>query len=254
MTTAKNTKSPSFLRGRVFEFVICIIALIAATVAMLQIPFSAQSDNDQVTTVMFTVFGIEALVAAILFRQRILKYMSVKEGVESPRRLFFAWLLLPAIFVMQIPWIASGVFNDTDVNTIGASAMLFFLPWLMAGLGIVAVSVFWAPIELTARALYKVIKTHGKEGTGQLAMGAYLLLWVAIIIFGVLGASTERVSYQAHNALLSALLGIPGDYTIKDPTFLWVTRILFVIAIALPFIFQRGQKSEKGANSGVPRV
>lgn len=254
MTTAKITKPTPFFKGRVFEFIICIIAFIAAAIAMLQIPLNAHSDNDQVTTVMFTIFGIEALVAAILFRQRILKYISVKEGVDPPRRFIFAWLLIPAIFVMQIPWIAAGVFNDADVNAIGASAMLFFLPWLMAGLGIVAVSVFWAPVELAARALCRVIKTRGKDGTGQLAMGAYLLLWVAIIIFGVLGASTERVSYQAHNALLSALIGIPGDYTVKDPTFLWVTRILFIIAVALPFIFQRGQKSEKGAGSGVPRV
>lgn len=254
MTTAKNAKPSSFLQGRTFEFVVCITALIAACVAMLQIPLNAQSDNDSVTVVMFTIFGIEALVAAIIFRQRVLRAISSKEGASASRPLFFAWLLLPAIFVIQIPWIVAGVFNDSDVNAIGAAAMLFFLPWLMAGLGVLAVSVFWAPFELTVRALYKLIKTGGKEGASQLGMGTYLLLWVAIIIFGVLGASTERVSYQAHNALLSALIGLPGDYTIKDPTFLWVTRILFVIAIALPFIFRRNQKNQQGMDSGVPRV
>ncbi len=238
-----HASSPSqkttFLQGRVFELVVCALAFIAALIAMLQIPLTAHSDTNQVTVSMFTIFAIEGVAAALMLRHGVLKMLKDK-SIENPfHRWLFFWLLPPTIFLMQLPWIFAGVYNADDVNTIGALAMLFFLPWLMIGLSFLAVGVFWAPLEMTARALYKTIITRGEEGPAQLAMGLYFLLWDAIIICGVLAASTDRVSYQAHSALLAALLGIPGDYTIKDETFLWVTRILLIIAIALPIITGR---------------
>lgn len=241
MSTAKKTKLPYFLQGRIFELVVCLIAFAASVMVMFQIPFTANASSSEVTPVMFTIFGIEALAGALLLRHGSLKTMQDKDVTNPFHRWFFFWLLIPAIFVVQIPWILAGVFNDDGMNTIGAFAMLFFLPWLMVGLGFLAL-MMWAPIEMTARALYKLIVTRGKDGRGQLAIGAYFLLWVVIVVCGVLAASTERVSYQAHSALLAALLGIPGDYTIKDPTFLWITRILLIIAIALPMIVDRKEK------------
>lgn len=241
MSTAKKTKLPYFLQGRIFELVVCSIAFIVSVVAMFQIPLTANVNSDEVTRVMFTVFGIEALAGALLLRRGSLKTMQDKDVTNPFHRWFFFWLLIPAIFVVQIPWILAGVFNDDGMNMIGAFAMLFFLPWLMVGLGFLAL-MMWVPVEMTARALYKLIVTRGKDGGGQLVIGAYFLLWVVIVICGVLAASTERVSYQAHGALLAALLGIPGDYTIKDPTFLWITRILLIIAIALPMIVDRKEK------------
>ncbi len=239
MSTPSSPKKTHFLQGRVFELIVCSIALIIAVVAMLQIPLTATSTSDHVTNVMFVIFAVQGVAAALVLRRGAIRTMQHKDNGNPFHRWFFFWLLLPAIFVIQLPWIFAGVFNADDVNTIGAIAMLLLLPWVMVGLGAIALMVFWAPFEMTVRALYKVIATRGKEGVAQLGSGLYFLLWVAIIIFGILGASTERVSYQAHNALLSALLGIPGDYTVKDGTFLWVTRILFVIAVILPFVVKR---------------
>ena len=231
------------LKGRLFEFIICLVALGIAIIAMLQVPFTTSPDGDAPTTAIFTIFIAEGLAAALMLRHGVLKMIKKKKEISIFHRWLFIWLLPLAIFVVQLPWIFAGAFNDHDVNTIGAMAMLLFLPWIMIALGFLAMGIFWAPIEMTARGAYTAIKTKGKEGMGQLGMGLYFLLWVTIIIFGVLAASTDRVSYQAHNALLAALLGLPGDYSIKDETFLWVTRILLIIAIATPFI--AGKFSDK---------
>lgn len=231
------------LKGRIFEFIICLVALVVAIIAMLQVPFTANPRGDSPTVAVFTIFIAEGVAAALMLRHGVLKMTKSKKEIGIFHRWLFIWLLPVAIFVVQLPWIFAGAFNDHDVNTIGAMAMLLFLPWIMIALGFLAMGIFWAPIEMTARGAYTSIKTKGKEGMGQLGMGLYFLLWVAIIICGILAASTDRVSYQAHSALLAALLGLPGDYTIKDETFLWVTRILLIIAIALPLIF--GRKSDK---------
>lgn len=105
MSAPKKTKLPYFLQGRIFELVVCLIAFVASVVAMFQIPFTANVSSSEVTPVMFTIFGIEALAGALLLRHGSLKAMQDKDVTNPFHRWFFFWLLVPAIFVVQIPWI-----------------------------------------------------------------------------------------------------------------------------------------------------
>lgn len=245
---AKNIQPETlpFLKGRVFDLVVSVLSLAVVLVLALQIPIGADSYDDQVGTLLFSVFGVVTAASILMIRRGMI--LAVKRPKTDPHygnpfyRWFFFWLLIPAIFLMLLPWILSGTFNADDVNTIGAMALILLLPWVMILLGFLAAAIVVYPIEMTIRSIIALIRTKGKEGFGGLVIGSYLLLVLAFIACGSLAASAILPGQAGHGALIAALFGLPGGYVVKDESFLWVTRVLGILMVVLPFIFHKISK------------
>lgn len=255
--TKRMTKLP-FLKGRVYELVVCSLALVATVVVMLQLPFTIDGYDDRVTTAMFSLFAISCAVAVIMLRHEVIRFAKWNRYIETlshderkkidtaPDAFFYRWLftwLFPlASFLVILPWIIAGVFNSDDMNTIGSMVILFFAPWVMYLIGSLVAAFVVYPIETTIRGAIKLIATGGKEGLGQLSIGAYCLLVLGFIVSGSLAASSSLVGGSAQADLFAALLGLPGGYVVKDQTLLWVTRVLFVAMIVIPLVFKNAKK------------
>lgn len=250
---AKKSPKLPFFKGRLYEFVLCLMAVAGILVLALQVPFTADSYDDRVSVLLFSVLGIVGAVSIIMIRRGFL--LAIRRPKSDPQygnpfyRWFFFWLLIPAIFIVLLPWILAGAFNGDDMNTAGVIAMLLLLPWLMILLGVLAAAIVVYPIEITIRGLISLVRTRGKDGVGRLVIGGYLLIVLAFIACGSMAASAILPGQAGHGALVAALFGLPGGYTIKDETFLWVTRVLGIFMIILPFIFH--SVSKKHASSGV---
>lgn len=249
---AKSEKLP-FLKGRLFELVLCIVSLTVILIAALQVPLTANGYDDRVTPMMFTIFITIGVASAVMIRHGFLASYKLPE--KDPERgnmfyrWFFFWLFPVAVFVILLPWVIAGVFNSDDINTFGALAMFLFIPWFMVGLGFIAAAIVWFPIELTIRSIAKFIGTRGKQGMGGMIVGCYLLLVAAFIAVGALAASPDLPGKAGFPALIAALFGLPGAYEVTSEFFLWVTRLLGIVMVVLPFIFYR--ISKKHADSSV---
>lgn len=247
------TKKLPFFKGRIYEFVLCVLALLGILILALQVPFNADSYDDRVSVLLFTVLGVVGVVSTLMIRRGFL--LSVKRPKTDPQygnpfyRWFFFWLLIPAIFVVLLPWVLSGAFNADDMNTAGVIAMILLLPWVMVLLGFLAAAIVVYPVEITVRGVILFVRTKGKEGFGRVVIGAYLLLVLAFIACGSMAASAILPGQAGHGSLVAALFGLPGSYVVKDETFLWVTRVLGILMVILPFIFH--SISKKHESSGV---
>lgn len=221
-----------------FEIIVSTMTLAVAFAALLQLPFGGiDAYDDRVTPIMFTTMGALAVASALIIRHQFLRARK-QPSEDTFYKGFFYWALPLAVYVLMLPWIFAGILNADDMNTFGALGMTLLLTAIAVLVGILAVGIFWAPFEITVRGIYKTLATRGKDGTGQLIMGLYLLLWLAVIVVGYFSATTDRVSYYGQAQIMNALLGLPGDYTIHDPGLLWVTRGLFALAVVLPFVFE----------------
>lgn len=225
------------MKRPLFEIIVSILALTAVLVALLQLPFGINSYDDRVTPVMFFAMGSLAFASGLILRHQYLRSVK-KQGENAYWKGFFYWALPLAVYVLLVPWLIAGVLNADDVNTFGALGLSLLLVVIATLGGIIAVSVFWAPVEIAVRGLWRVIVTGGKDGRHQLIVGLYFMLCEAAIIVGSLSATTERVGQYGHAQLMQALLGLPGDYTIENPGVLWVTRLLFVLMIGLPIVYE----------------
>lgn len=224
------------MKRPLFEIIVSAVTLIAIFVALLQLPFGIDAYDDRITPVMFFSMGLLALASGLIIRHQFLK-SSKQPNKDAFYKGFFTWALPAAVYVLLLPWVIAGVFNADDMNTFGVLGMFILLIVIATLGGIVAITIFWVPIEIAARGLWRVIVTRGKEGQGQLAIGLYFMICEAAIIVGYFSATTERVGQYGQAQLVQALLGLPGDYTIKDPALLWVTRGLLALMIGLPLLF-----------------
>lgn len=237
---AQSKKLP-FLKGRIFDLVISALSLGVVLVLALQVPLTADSYDDRVGTLLFSVFGVVGVASVLMIRRGMI--LAVKLPKTDPQygnpfyRWFFFWLLIPAIFITLLPWILSGAFNADDVTTIGAMALILLLPWVMILLGFLAAAIVVYPIEITIRSIVTLLRSRGKEGVGGVIIGSYLLIVLAFIACGSLAALAILPGQAGHGALVAALFGIPGGYVVKDETFLWITRVLGIVMVIVPFIF-----------------
>ncbi len=244
-----QTEKLPFLKGRVYDLTLFVVSLIIVLVLAVQVPFSADSYDDRVGVLLFSVYGIVGVVSVLMIRRGMI--LALKRPKTDPQhgnpfyRWFFFWLLIPAIFITLLPWIVSGAFNAEDVNTIGAMALVLLLPWVMILLGFSAAAIGVYPIEITIRSIGTLIRTKGKDGLGGIMIGGYLLLVLAFIICGSFAASAILPGQAGHGALVAALFGIPGGYIIKDEAFLWAARVIGIFVVILPFVFHTVTKNKK---------
>ncbi|HWT40928.1 MAG TPA: hypothetical protein VN081_06745 [Dongiaceae bacterium] len=234
------------MRKPLFEIIVSTITLIAVLIALLQLPFGINSYDSRVTPVMFFSMGALALASALVLRHQYLRGVK-NQDEDTYYKGFFYWALPLAVYALLVPWLIAGVLNAEDVNTFGALGLSLLLVSIAALGGIIALAVFWAPVEITARGLWRFTVTRGKDGQGQLVAGLYFMLCEAALIVGSLSATTERVGQYGHAQLVQALLGLPGDYTVENPGLLWVTRLLFILMIGLPFVYGQYNKRRLAA-------
>ncbi len=236
----------------ILEIVVSLFSLVVVIALFLQVPLGNNEgfSSQLVTTYTFAAMGVLAVAIGVIMRHEYL------QAVARPHDKvfyggFFYWALPLAVFLIAMPWVLSGTYNGSDMGTLGSVGMMSVL--VLAGTlgGLLVVAIGWAPFEVTARGIGKLFTTRGKDGYFQLTLGLYCLICLAAIVFGFFSATTVKVGIQGEGQLISALLGLPGDYTLKNPALLNVTRLLFILMIALPFIYEGISKSKRWKDSAI---
>jgi|GEM_PF-1795462 len=261
-TSKKTPKSPTFkklpfLKGRVFELILCIVALGIMVAFMLQVPFSADGYDNRVTTALFGVSITMGLAVAILLRHdtlRLARYQrehDVKPGRMDPvsaspenaffYRWLFIWFLPFATFLVIVPWIIAGVFEADDMSVVAITLIMFFMPWFMALLGVLFAAIVIYPIEMTFRGLIRYVRSGGKQGA-QFYVGLYFMLILAIIVTGSMSFHATLPGKFAGAQIIPALLGVGDPRYITSEPLLWVTRVLVALAILIPVILRQVAK------------
>lgn len=223
------------------EIIVSIVTLGAIVVMLFQLPLHAGA-HDRLTPILFAIFGILSVAIGIIARHQYLDTAAPDTSKTKQKQITFYkslpyWALPLVVFILFVPWVFAGTFNDIGMNIFGWMGILLLLTFMCVPSGILALMVGWVPLEITGRSIGKLVTTRGKEGAHQLASGLYFMLCQAAVIVGFFAATTERSGLPAERALVQVLLGQPGDYTIKDPQLLWVARLLFVLMIILPLLY-----------------
>ncbi|MGH7218420.1 MAG: hypothetical protein ACREGE_03220 [Candidatus Microsaccharimonas sp.] len=236
-TTSGPVAPKSFIQGRVYDLVVCILAVAAVVGFGLTVPFGASDEVNRTTAFLFVAWGAIIVASALLTRHLYFATKHKKTNTPDPvGRVLFGWFLPVIMLVAMSPWILSGVFDADDMNKLGASALILFLGYGSIAAGIL-VAALWSPIEMTIRGLVSLVKSKGEKGAGLTIIGLYFMVVLAFIVVGINAASTQLVSYPAYSTLLLALFGLPGEYEVKNESLLWVTRILGIIMVVAPFIY-----------------
>lgn len=230
-----------FAKGIVLDVVLFFVSIGAITWAALRIPMTTDGYDDRVSAAAFVMMGIVAIVSALFIRSITLlcfkQDRSDNTSTERAIRVTALALLLPVIaYVILLPWVFAGVFNDEHMNTIGSAFLLFLIGVIIMPLlgSLIAAFVIW-PIEMTIRGLVRSIRTRGKEWQ-QFAMGLFGLVVLAFITTGFLAVHTYDTGQGGSAQALLAILGIPGHYEVKSEAMLWVARGLFVLFVGTALV------------------
>ncbi|MGD7706746.1 hypothetical protein [Microlunatus sp. Y2014] len=116
-----------------------------------------------------------------------------------------------------------------------APALSLFLYLLLAHtcllLGVLARVLVLVPLELVGRGPLRLLCGDRRAG-GLVLMG----LWIGLVtVFAVVGAlALDDLPHPAFAlmAILAALIGVDGNYTVRSPLLLWVTRIVGIVLLA----------------------
>ncbi len=64
-----QTEKLPFLKGRVYDLTLFVVSLIIVLVLAVQVPFSADSYDDRVGVLLFSVYGIVGVVSVLMIRR-----------------------------------------------------------------------------------------------------------------------------------------------------------------------------------------
>lgn len=243
-TAQKPIFTKDFHKGVIPDLIIAVIGIGVILWALLAVPFSADGYDDRAGFAVFTAM-IAIGVATALFTRSLAVTMSrvkTKTKVDEAaatvmaKQLIVAGAFIVAAFLIQLPWIFAGAFNDDQTGT-GATFFLLML-FDVIGLpllGILAAAFIIFPIESTIRGTIRLIRTRGKEKV-QLIIGLFGLMILSLIASGVLAVDPDNSGPVGQGQIILALLGLPGGYEVINEPLLWLTRLLFVAFIGLLLI------------------
>ncbi|WP_127476658.1 hypothetical protein [Microbacterium sulfonylureivorans] len=140
-----------------------------------------------------------------------------------------------AILLCSIPAITQhrGYFEaETFGGTVGALALILVVTYAAILLGALVWFFIVLPVVLMARIVVDLARGRHPSWKryvippGILALGAFVMV-------AALAIDDLRPGRMATGQIISALLGIPGTYTVVWEEGLWIARLLLVVVIAI---------------------
>ncbi len=178
----------------------------------------------------FAMLILQMLIGVINFRLAAPKALGPLE-VRFPVFIYFVPVLT---VLLGFRWIGPGLADDTS----GPVASLFL--WLLVSYAGIALSflvgaLVAAPLEILGRGVGHLIAGRPGQGLVMIVVALWILLIPTIGVLGAAAIDIHTVAGPAQFAVLLAVLGLPGQYSVLDPALLWAVRILFVVFVASCF-------------------
>lgn len=214
-----------------FDVSLFVAAPAVTLVVFLFVPLDGSKGVIDVVVAFFAAMAIVALAALTGVR-----YEHASRG--KGQRWLFIWFVPLAVVLVMIPWLSSPAFSLPELGGVfGAVPLFATLAYGAALAGLLAAALVLVPVELFIRGVVSLFRTRARSGCGRLIVGLYGFVLIGFISCGVIAASSDiRVSVDGQ--LLAALLGLPGDYTIKDDRALVAARVLGVVLVLAPIVYQ----------------
>ncbi len=229
-----------FYKGIVFELTLFVASIAAVVWSALRIPLHANGYDDQVGTAAFLMMGVVGVASALFVRSATIAAVKSRlpdgevdeeQAARANKIIVLIFTLPVAAYLILLPWILGGAFNDERMGTAASAFLLFLLAVLMMPLlGVLAAAFVIFPIEWSVRGVIRMIRTRGKEWV-QLAIGLFGLVILGFIAAGSLAVHAYDTGQVGSIQAFLAIIGVPGRYDIKNETLLWVARGLFIVFV-----------------------
>lgn len=192
------------------------------------VPFALEREPATVVLVV-GVAGAQLLAHMVYARLAMLHKKSEGAAWHEPRALY-ALPVVGALFSM--PAVLSATVDLEGLETGRTLLVMLVLGAATIPLAYVALIFVWAPVELLARGVVQLYRGN-RRGFGSIAAASAIGILTAFGAAGALAVDTPSAGRQteAQGAYLAALFGVPGDYTVADPTMLIVARVLGAIML-----------------------
>ncbi|MBD5784972.1 hypothetical protein IF650_02145 [Cellulosimicrobium terreum] len=251
------TRRRDLRRVRVAEVVLVLLQLVAVVLLMLRLP--AQPAPDDLTAAIYGVMvslGLQVMVSVRLLWILVMGPGSRRVRRKVPARVGFVTAASPVLtLLVLVPWIVSGIFDGGE----GASAwLLFLLLVLAAGFGLLATAVVLAPVEMAVRGVVAVVRGSGDRGRRAdgwaLLRGAAWLGALGLFVVGVgLAVDQPGPGRGSWGVVVLAVVGLPGDYTVRYPVLLWAGRavlLALVVSVVVPWARKRVARARPAREQG----
>jgi hypothetical protein len=178
------------------------------------------------TDFAWAILAVQTLLGACAVRYGFRRHTEGFTG-RFPVLLFLAPLVST---VLGIWWIVPAL-TEPEVPPVMA-VVLWALISVTAALFSILVAFFIVlPLELLGRALIAATQQKGKQAMWMVPVAFYILVVPAMSIAGAVALEDLPGPPRGSYAAFAALLGVEGNYTVRNEGALWVTRILFLVLV-----------------------
>ncbi|GAB3710553.1 hypothetical protein GCM10027590_03220 [Nocardiopsis nanhaiensis] len=206
-------------------------AVVAAAVVIAvccAVPFAL----DPVPAGVVLVVGVAGaqLVAHMVYARLSMLHKKSDGAAWHEPRAIYALPVVGALF--SAPAVLSSTADLEGLESGRTLLVMLMLGGATIPLAYIALIFVWAPVELLARGAVQLYRGN-RSGFGYIAAASAIAVLTAFGTAGALAVDTPSAGRQteAQGAYLAALFGVPGDYTVADPTMLIVARVLGAIML-----------------------
>lgn len=232
-----------------------VVSVLILTVVLIGIQsgFGEAANPENNSEVLFNAFlafcAAVTLQLAFMIGMAFMRYGSdrrVSEDKEDRilkgvRFTYFVPLIALAVLV---PSIASGIFVDDEMNTIGVIGTFIFAMFICVLLAPLVAAFVIAPLMLIFNGVVALIR----RDKSNMHLGVIGLLIAGLTLFIALGSAavTPSAPYPVGSVQAAfAILGIPGNYVIENETFLWIVRGIVVFYVAIFVYIRSGARRDR---------
>lgn len=199
---------------------------------------------------MWSNCGALLVGAAIYTRTDLINFRSGQEvnvqyQPSSTARHWVYWLSPILVTLVLSPLLLSGEF-DGDMNPVVSMLLFLMLAFGAAGLGMVVTFLVMLPIEAIGVGVVRLVQGK-REGIPFLGWGVVGLLVVAV------GVASSQSVEGGRGAAMRAIWGLPGDYYVVSPGWLWGARLLLALLVAMTLTLVGMSQRERERSRGIRR-
>ncbi len=241
---AIRRRKVSIKKIRMFEIVsIAILTAVLVGLSFLVLDsLKPEAENEAAINAMILFWGAISLQAALMIRAGFIRQskddLLSEDRTDHPFRGWRLTYFTPLLgFLILIPAIAAGVFNDDSGNLVGSVFMVLLMNFGALLMGALVAAFIVAPIDLIVRGIIALVKGD-KSRSGYIVFGLIILVITTFIFVGSAAVSPDAPYPVGSGQILFALLGIPGNYDVKSEALLWVARGI-IVGLVLFFVWLR---------------
>ncbi len=228
--------------------VINLLALVGAAVTLYILPYGAVSFGNRYEADINTLITIGCIAGMVVFLATSIivflpptkKRKATDQETKSferfvPRQLLMFAAMILLIWFMTIPWVFAHLGND------GPWLIALLVVPLMIALGLLFGMLAWlfvtVPLNMVVRGAYAALRNRDVAGLGMVATGGMLLALGSLIVIIPMAVDLNHGGPAGWPAVLAAMVGLPGGYTIENEGALVVGRVISAVALMLIVIF-----------------